>query len=122
MVFDDEAPELPAIVYVSEVSHMDGDDAYVFGAGLYIDKVLGAYGLRAFCGRDERIVDRIFPAEMAPDGAIHYYAVLHLPPTPRRAGRRHGRVLLPAAGLRDPGPDAGPLQEPGRHGTPWRRV
>ena len=79
MVFDDDAPEIPAIVYVSEVSHFDGEDAYVFGAGLYIDKVLGDYGLRAFCGRDEGILDRAYPAEMAPDGAIHYYAVLHLP-------------------------------------------
>lgn len=79
MVFDDESPEIPAIVYVSEVSHFDGDDAYVFGAGLYIDKVLGEYGLRAFCGRDEAILDQVYPAEMAPDGAIHYYAVLHLP-------------------------------------------
>ena len=80
MLFDDESPERPAIVYVSEVSHLDGDDAYVFGGGLYIDKVLGAYGLRAFCGRDESIIDRVFPAEMAADGAIHYYAMLHLPP------------------------------------------
>ena len=79
MVFDDESPEVPAIVYVSEVSHFDGDDAYVFGAGLYIDKVIGKYGLRAFCGRDEGILDQVYPAEMAPDGAIHYYAVLHLP-------------------------------------------
>ncbi len=79
MVFDDAAPEVPAVVYVSEVSHFDGDDAYVFGAGLYIDKVLGEYGLRAFCGRDEGALDQVYPAEMAPDGAIHYYAVLHLP-------------------------------------------
>lgn len=79
MVFDDDAPEIPAIVYVSEVSHFDGDDAYVFGAGLYVDKVLGEYGLRAFCGRDEAILDQVYPTEMAPDGAIHYYAVLHLP-------------------------------------------
>jgi predicted amino acid racemase len=80
MVFDDESPERPAIVYVSEVSHLDGDDAYVFGGGLYIDKVLGAYGLHALCGRDETIIERIYPAEMAADGAIHYYAMLHLPP------------------------------------------
>jgi predicted amino acid racemase len=79
MVFDDTSPEIPAIVYVTEVSHLDGDDAYVFGAGLYIDKVLGEYELRAFCGRDEDILERVYPAEMAPDGAIHYYAVLHLP-------------------------------------------
>jgi predicted amino acid racemase len=80
MIFDERSPEVPAIVYVSEVSHLDGGDAYVFGGGLYVDKVLGPYQLRAFCGRDETIVQRVVPAEMAPDGAIHYYAVLHLPP------------------------------------------
>lgn len=78
MLFDGDQPEVPAIVYVSEVSHIDGHDAYVFGAGLYIDKVLGAYDLRALVGRDAGIVERPVPAEMAPDGAIHYYAKLHL--------------------------------------------
>jgi predicted amino acid racemase len=79
MVFDEDSPEVPAIVYLSEVSHFDGDDAYVFGGGLYIDRVLGAYGLRALCGRDEGVLERAYPVEMAPDGAIHYYAVMHLP-------------------------------------------
>lgn len=80
MLFDEASPEVPAIAYVTEVSHLEGDDAYVFGAGLYIDKVLGPYGLRALVGRDETIVERAVPAEMAPDGAIHYYAKLHLSP------------------------------------------
>lgn len=80
MLFDEESPELPAIVYVTEVSHLHGADAYVFGAGLYVDKLLGEYPLRAFCGRDDDITERVFSAEMAPDGAIHYYAVLRLPP------------------------------------------
>ena len=78
-LFDPTAPEVPAMVYVSEVSHFEGTDAYVFGAGLYIDKLLGEYQLRAICGRDETIVERVFPAEMAADGAIHYYCKLHLP-------------------------------------------
>lgn len=80
MVLDPDAPETPAIVYVSEVSHLDGTDAYVFGAGLYIDKVLGDYGLRAIVGRDEGALERVATAEMAPDGAIQYYAKLHLSP------------------------------------------
>jgi hypothetical protein len=79
MLFEPGSPEIPAIVYVTEVAHIDGSDAYVFGGGLYIDKVLGAYELRAMVGRDETIVERVVPAEMAPDGAIHYYAKLHLP-------------------------------------------
>jgi predicted amino acid racemase len=78
--WDEAAPEVPAIAYVSEVSHLDGDTAYAFGAGLYVDRVLGPYGMRAFVGRDEEIVEQAWPAEMAPDGAIHYYAKVHLRP------------------------------------------
>ncbi len=79
-LFEREAPEVPAIAYVSEVSHLDGDDAYVFAAGYYADKVLGEYQLRALCGRDERILDRQFPVDVAPAGAIHYYSILRLDP------------------------------------------
>ncbi len=77
--WESDAPEIPAIAYVTEVSHLEGNDAYVFGAGLYVDKVIGSYGLHALCGRDRTILERIYPAEMAPDGAIHYYCKLHLP-------------------------------------------
>jgi predicted amino acid racemase len=79
MLFEPDSPEIPAIVLVSEVSHFDGNDAYVYGAGLYLDRVIGPYGVHALCGRDESILERRFPVELAPDGAIHYYAVLHLP-------------------------------------------
>jgi len=78
--FDPDSPEVPAIVYVSEVSHLDGGDAYVFAAGYYVDKVLGDYRLTALCGRDERIVERRYPVDTAPEGAIHYYCVLRLGP------------------------------------------
>jgi predicted amino acid racemase len=79
MILEPSSPEVPAIVHVTEVSHFDGHDAYVFGAGLYVDRVLGPYGLRAMVGRDDTLLERVHPAEMAPDGAISYYAVLHLP-------------------------------------------
>jgi predicted amino acid racemase len=81
-VFDEDAPEVPAIVYLSEVGHFVGDDAYVFAAGYYIDKVLGDYKLRALCGRDETALDRVLEVEVAPEGAIHYYCVI---PNARRA-------------------------------------
>jgi len=76
--FEANSPEVPAIVYVSEVSHLDGSDAYVFAAGHYIDKVLGDYQLTALCGRDERIVEQRYAVDTAPDGAIHYYSILRL--------------------------------------------
>jgi predicted amino acid racemase len=78
-VFDPAAPEIPAIVYVSEVSHLHDGRAYVFAAGYYVDKVLGDYQLSALVGRDERILDQRLPVEVAPDGAIHYYATVLLP-------------------------------------------
>jgi predicted amino acid racemase len=77
-LFDSEAPEIPAIVYVTEVSHVEGNDAYAFAAGIYIDKLLGEYQVRAACGRDEGALRRIFPVDIAPDGAIHYYSILRL--------------------------------------------
>jgi predicted amino acid racemase len=88
---DGSAPEVPAIVYVTEIGHFEGNDAYVFAAGVYIDKVLGEYRLGALVGRDESIVERQVPAEIAPDGAIHYYAKLHLPP---RHGVRVGDTVI----------------------------
>jgi predicted amino acid racemase len=75
-IFDRAAPEIPAIVYVSEVSHLDGDDAYVFANGYYIDKVLGEYQLTALCGHDESLLGRRLPVRTAPEGAIHYYAII----------------------------------------------
>lgn len=78
-IFDPDAPEVPAIVYVSEVSHIHDGRAYVFAAGHYIDKVLGEYQLGALVGRDERIVEHRLPVEVAPDGAIHYYTTVLLP-------------------------------------------
>lgn len=77
-LFDPEAPELPAIVYVTEVSHIEGNDAYAFAAGIYIDKLLGEYQVRAACGRDEAALQRILPVDIASDGAIHYYSILRL--------------------------------------------
>ena len=79
-VWDPQAPEVPAIVYVSEVSHLDGHDAYVFGAGYYVDKVLGDYQLTALCGRDERILERRYPVDTAAEGAIHYCLIMRLRP------------------------------------------
>ena len=79
-VFDPDSPELPAIVYVSEVSHLDGNDAYVFAAGYYVDKVLGDYGLTALCGRDGDILERRYRVDTAGPGAIHYYCIMRLEP------------------------------------------
>jgi len=90
-IFDPDAPELPAIVLVSEVSHLDGDDAYIFGAGYYVDGVLGAYQLRAAIGHDASLVERVLDVDTASDGAIHYYCIAR---SARQAGVRVGDTAV----------------------------
>jgi predicted amino acid racemase len=90
-LFDPDAPELPAIVYLSEVSHLDGDDAYVFAAGYYVDRVLGDYQLRAIVGRDQSALERTLRVDTAADGAIHYYCIVR---SARQAGVRVGDSVV----------------------------
>ena len=35
----DDLPEAPAVVYLTEISHLSGGEAFCFGGGLYIDPV-----------------------------------------------------------------------------------
>lgn len=90
-LFDPLAPELPAIAFVSEVSHIDGDDAYVFAWGYYADKVLGDYQLTATVGRGPEALERVLPLDVVPDGAISYYAIVR---GARRAGTQVGDTVV----------------------------
>jgi predicted amino acid racemase len=90
-IFDPAAPEIPAIVYVSEIGHLTDGDAYVYAHGYYADKVLGDYQLTALAGHDETILDRRLDVQTAPDGAIHYYAVI---PGAAAAGARVGDTVV----------------------------
>lgn len=47
-----ELPERPAMLYLSEVSHLDGDTAYCFGGGLYLCVGSVEYQPRALVGPD----------------------------------------------------------------------
>lgn len=73
--------EEPAIAYVTEVSHLWNDRAYVFGGGLYVDPVLpGGSPTRALvvpagAGLDEAFV---LSVEMPAPQAIDYYATIPL--------------------------------------------
>ena len=79
-----DQPELPAMVYVSEVSHLDGDRAYVYGGGFY----------RRSRAR-EAIVGKTFPGMMdcrvrvreTPPQYIDYYGALE---TGRVTGSKWG--------------------------------
>jgi predicted amino acid racemase len=67
--------ELPAVCYVTEVSHVHGGRAYAFGGGLYVDPVFPPYRLRALVA--ERPGEaRLLDASIPPPEAIDYYAQL----------------------------------------------
>jgi predicted amino acid racemase len=68
--------EEPAVVYVSEVSHLHGNHAYVFGGGLYVDPVLGLGSTKALVVRDGDLDGaRLVDVEMPAPEAIDYYAM-----------------------------------------------
>lgn len=73
----EDLPELPAMVYVTEVSHLHGGRAYAFGGGLYIDPVFPDYTVRAVVA-DSPTVDAsaLADVEMPALGAIDYYAMI----------------------------------------------
>jgi predicted amino acid racemase len=67
--------ELPAMCYVTEVSHLHDGRAYAFGGGLYIDPVFGDYRLRAIVADGAGLEDaRTLDAAIPPPSAIDYYA------------------------------------------------
>ena len=68
-----DLPELPAMLYLSEVSHLHGGRAYCFGGGLYVDPVFPPYPLRALVGSSQL---REAPLEIPPPEAIDYDAML----------------------------------------------
>jgi predicted amino acid racemase len=76
-----DLPEVPAALYLSEVSHHHDGRAYFFGGGTYIDPVFPPYPVKALVG------DALLDAELPPPAAIDYYGQL-----------RPGRSALPAAG------------------------
>ncbi|WP_084104666.1 alanine racemase [Demequina sp. NBRC 110056] len=70
--------EEPAIAYISEVSHLHRDEAFVFGGGLYVDPVLGDASTRALvvgAGQDPAAVEPR-PVDMPAANAIDYYATV----------------------------------------------
>jgi predicted amino acid racemase len=65
-----ELPELPAALYLSEVSHHHAGRAYFFGGGTYVDPEFPAYQVQALVG------DELVDAELPPPAAIDYYGQL----------------------------------------------
>ena len=52
-----DLPEVPAVLYVTEVSHLHGGHAYAFGGGLYIDPVFPEYQVRALVASEPTVAD-----------------------------------------------------------------
>jgi predicted amino acid racemase len=73
----EDLPELPAVVYVSEVSHYHGSDAYCFGGGLYIDPIFPDYPVKAIVSREPTVAaSSLCTVEIPPPAAIDYYGMI----------------------------------------------
>jgi len=79
-----DLPELPAVCYVSEVSHLHGGRAFFFGGGLYVDPVFPPYEMKAVVGRQPASA-LLARAEIPAPAAIDYYGQLDLQDHPEIA-------------------------------------
>jgi len=72
-----DLPELPAMLYLSEVSHVHAGRAFCFGGGLYVDPVFPEYQVQALVGgsADEAFANPV-DAFMPAPAAIDYYGQL----------------------------------------------
>jgi len=73
----EDLPELPAMLYLTEVSHLSGGKAYCFGGGFYIDPVFPDYDVKAVVGSEPTTaVSALRSVEVPPPSAIDYYAMI----------------------------------------------
>ena len=72
-----DLPEKPAVLYLSEVSHIYDGHPYCFGGGLYIDPVFPPYDVHALVGADpDAALSNVVSATLPPPSAIDYYGIL----------------------------------------------
>lgn len=72
-----DLPELPAVLYVTEVSHFHQGKAYCFGGGLYIDPVFPDYEIKALVGKDsDTVMNHPMSVAFPPANAIDYYGLI----------------------------------------------
>jgi predicted amino acid racemase len=73
----EELPELPAVLYLTEVSHLHAGRAYCFGGGLYIDPVFPDYDVKALVGPEPTTdASALRSVEIPPPAAIDYYGMI----------------------------------------------
>jgi len=73
----EDLPERPAVLYVSEVSHLSGGKAYCLGGGFYIDPIFPDYEVRAIVAPEPTTAtSALRPVEIPPPSMIDYYAMI----------------------------------------------
>lgn len=73
----EDLPEGPAVLYLSEVSHHHGDNAFCFGGGLYIDPVFPKYDVKALVSSEPTSSKSALASVEIPDySAIDYYGMI----------------------------------------------
>lgn len=75
----EDLPEKPAVLYLSEVSHFYGSDAFCFGGGLYIDPVFPEYDVKALVTSEPGVAaEYLHDVEIPPPSAIDYYGMIDI--------------------------------------------
>lgn len=73
----EDLPELPAVLYLTEVSHLSGGKAYCLGGGFYIDPIFPDYPVKAIVSPEPTTAaDALREVEIPPPAAIDYYAMI----------------------------------------------
>ena len=87
-----DLPETPAVLYLSEVSHLHQGRAYCFGGGLYIDPVFPDYDLKAIVAREPTSKrTALARVEIPEPTAIDYYGLIDQADCP---GVREGDTVV----------------------------
>lgn len=80
----EDLPENPAVLYLSEVSHIHNDKAYCFGGGLYIDPVFPDYQVQAVVAseptHDSKALRNV---DIPAPSAIDYYGMIEATASPK---------------------------------------
>jgi predicted amino acid racemase len=72
-----DLPEDPAVLYLSEISHIHQGNPYCFGGGLYIDPVFPEYNVQVLAGKTgEEALQQPISVNIPPANAIDYYGIL----------------------------------------------
>jgi predicted amino acid racemase len=72
-----DLPERPAVVYLSEVSHHIGPEAFCFGGGLYIDPVFPDYPVKAIVASEPTVSDQaLLGVDIPVPASIDYYGMI----------------------------------------------